>query len=423
MRGGLIRRLTIAVAALAIAGGGFLAWQAHQGFQRAEQYSRFGLWPDARQSLQWYLRLHPSDDAAHLALAEAFIKDEALPRVDAVVGAAAQLAAVPDSSRFAAMARSQEGRMELLLLNRPERAEQRFRRAIEVNSAAIDPYFMIWKLYDLTGRSHLAEAEFWKVYEASHPRERGQRLNEWYMSQFYPATANPALDQLMGIGAPAQDAARTEAQRFIRFRDAEPDGSFGHAALARWFEQEGDPKFALQVLEKGAELAPSTARDPMFLSTMINVLIATGDIDRAEKVMQSWPEPHAGYEYWLSLGQVRQEVDGDAAGAIDAYDQALVAWPGPVDWRTLNRKAACLTQLRRSDEAAALREQIKVVEELTNDKLHQSLRQALGSLEDPDKLQPVIDFYRRLKRPLEATGWEEYAAFLKTRAASDRPSQ
>lgn len=421
MRGGMVRRLLLATAVVALAAGGFLVWQAQQGFQRAEQYARFGLWPDARQSLQWYLRLHPADDAAHLALAEAFVKDEALPRVDAVVGAAAHLAAVPDSSRFAAMARSQEGRLELFLLNRPERAERRFRHAIEVNPTAIDPYFMIWKLYDLTGRSHLAESEFWKVYEASHPAERGPRLNEWYMSQFYPATANPALDQLMGLGAPTQDAARTKAQRFIRFRDAEPDGAFGYAALARWFEQQGDPKFALQVLEKGAELAPSTARDSMFLATMINVLIAMGDIDRAGKVMKSWPEPHSGYEYWLSLGQVRQEVEGDAAGAMEAYDKALVDWPGPVDWRTLNRKAACLTQLRKTEEAAALRDQIKVVEELTNDKLHQSLRQALGSLEDPDKLQPVVDFYRRLKRPKEATGWEEYVTYLRTRAASDRP--
>ncbi|HND56438.1 MAG TPA: hypothetical protein PLV92_28665, partial [Pirellulaceae bacterium] len=236
--------LAVTIVGLSVA----LLWRAHTGFARGKQLLSFELWPDARVELGRYLWLHPSDANARVMIAEALIKDDTLPADVAIGSALHHLQTVPDDSDYAAKARCQEGRIELFLLNRPARAERLFRHAIDVNSKAIDPHFMIWKLYDLTGRSHLAEAEFWRVYEISSPLERGLRLREWYMSQFYPATANPTLDRMMGVSDRDANAAKTEGQRFIRFRDSEPDGAAGYAALARWFQHEGDSQFALQVL-------------------------------------------------------------------------------------------------------------------------------------------------------------------------------
>ena len=392
-----------------------LSWRVQGGMTRAAQLAKFGLWTEARTELNRFLWLHPRDEQALLAMAEAYFNDEELPSNEATESARRYLHQVPQDSRFAAMARSMEGRMELFVLHRPERAERLFNDALQANSRAIDPHFMIWKLYDMTGRSHLAEDHFWQVYEVTPLAGRGSRLREWYMSQFFPATANPTLDQLMAVSA-ARDtnATRAEGDRFVRFRNSEPDGVIGYAALARWFQHEGDAQFAKQVLDEGIEKTVEPQRDPFFVSTQVAVAISLGDFDGLEELIEEWPEPKSGYEYWVTRGNFLQEVGGDFEGAVAAYDEALQYWPGQVDWRTLNRKATCLARLKRDSELNRLREQIKVVETLTDNKLHVSLRAALGAIEDPDTLQVVQDFYERLERPREATGWREYIAWLRT---------
>lgn len=397
-----------------LAGAAAIGW-LETAFRRADRYARSGLWPETRVELTRYLRLHPGSDAAHLSFAEACVRDEDLSRTDGIAWATAHLGQVSDASPLAAMARSQEGRLELLLRLRPFRAEQSFRRAIEVNPRAVDPYFMLWKLGDLTGRSHLYEAEFWRVYEASSPAERGGRLREWFMSQFFPATANPELDGVIGSLDAERNAARTEARRYIQFRDAEPDGPYGYAALGRWFEQEGDPKFALAMLEKGEREAPAAARDPLFLASMVNALIAVGELERAAAVVDGWSAPRDGYEYWLSVGQIRHELREDLAGALEAYGKALEFWPGPADWRTLNRQATCLNRLRRADEAARLRKRIAKIEALTSDAKLRSLRSALGVIDQPARAQELVDFYRELGRARESRAWEDHVAWLRQR--------
>jgi tetratricopeptide (TPR) repeat protein len=396
------------------AAAGTVGW-LEMAFRRADRYARSGLWPETRLELARYLRLHPRSDAAHVSFAEACVRDEELSRTEGIAWATAHLERVSDQSPLAAMARSQQGRLELLLRLRPYRAERFFRHAIAVNPRAIDPYFMLWKLGDLTGRSHLYEAEFWHVYEASTPAERGGRLREWFMSQFFPATANPELDGVIGSFDAERNAARTEARRYIQFRDAEPDGPYGYAALGRWFEQEGDPKFALAMLEKGEREAPESQRDPLFQASLVNALLAVGELERAAAVVDRWPAPRDGYEYWLSVGQIRHEHLQDLEGALAAYGRALAFWPGPADWRTLNRQAACLNRLRRAEEAARLRERIAKVEQLTSDAKLRSLRAALGSIEHPSRAAELADFYRELCRPRETRAWEDHVAWLRER--------
>ncbi|MEY4176642.1 MAG: hypothetical protein RLY70_216 [Planctomycetota bacterium] len=402
------------VIAAVLAGTAAFTW-LETAFRRADRYARSGLWPETRTELARYLWLHPRSDAAHLSFAEACVRDEALSRADGIAWATSHLQQVPDQSPLAAMARSQQGRMELLLSLRPYRAEQYFRQAIQVNPRAIDPYFMLWKLGDLTGRSHLYEAEFWKVHEASTPAERGGRLREWFMSQFFPATANPELDGVIGSFDVERNAARTEARRYIQFRDAEPDGPYGYAALGRWFEQEGDPKFALAMLEKGEKEAPASERDPLFLASLVNALIAVGELERAAAVVDRWSATRDGYEYWLSVGQVRHELRQDLEGALEAYGNALQFWPGPADWRTLNRQVACLNRLRRTDEAAKLRERIAKLEALTSDAKLRSLRTALGAIDQPTRVAELVAFYRELGRTREMRAWEDHASWLRQR--------
>jgi tetratricopeptide (TPR) repeat protein len=368
-----------------------------------------------------YRWLHPHDAEAHLLYAEALVKDENLPQDAAVADALRHLRAIPDTASLGTRGRTQEGRLELFVLHHPSRAEGLLRRALELDADAPDPHYVLWKLKDLTGRSHQAEHEFWTVYEASPIEHRAWRLREWYMSQFYPATANPLLDRLMGIVPRQTDPSQGEALRFLRFRNAEPEAPLGYAALARWFQLEGDSRFALTTLDQAKANIPDPEQDPYFTGTLTSLLIELGELERADQCFQRWPEPRSGYEYWLTEGQVLQEVRGEYAQACAAYDRALSEWPGPIDWRTRNRKANCLARLRDQAGAARERERAKVLENLMEEKLHQRLRRALGFLEDPMQVQMVVDFYRQIDRPREAAAWEEQVARVTASKSGNAP--
>lgn len=414
------RYLLLTVGTLVLIGaGGTVAW-FERGLSQARGLAKYGLWPDACRALTRYLWLHPRDPQARLLYAEALIKDERLPADKSAPQALAHLQAIPDTVPEGARARTQEGRLELFLRYHPARAERLFRRALELDPDTPEPYYLLWKLKDLTGRAHLAESEFWKVYEATVVDRRALRLREWYMSQFYPTTANPVLDRLMGfLTAKKSNPEQTEALRFIRFRNEEPESPLCYAALARWFQNEGDARYALESLDQAQTKIQDAEQDPFYLATLISILIEMGELDRADQCLQRWPEPHTGYEYWLAEGQVLQEVRSQYAEACRAYDRALGEWPGSVDWRTRNRKANCLARLRDQAGAAREREQAKVIEQLMEEKVHQRLRYALGFLNEPKRAQELVDFYQKIGRPREAAAWSEHIAWLQARTAGE----
>jgi tetratricopeptide (TPR) repeat protein len=412
-------QLVSLLVALLLAGlGGTWLW-IERSWGQAQKLAAFGLWPDAHTAAARYLWLHPHDASARLLCAEAIVKDDRLPVAQAVAEAETHLRTIPDHAPAGARARAQEAGLELFLLYHPTRAEILLRRAIELQPESPQSYYLYWKLLDLTGRSHLAAPFFWKVYEASAVELRALRLREWYMSQFYPSTANPVLDRLLGIvKTPKYDAGQAEAQRYIRFRNAEPESPLCYAALARWFQLSGDSRFALESLEQGRDKMQNEEHDAFYLATMISLLIEQGEFDRAEECFKNWPEPHTGYEYWLAQGQVLQEVRSQYAEAVHAYDLALRDWPGPADWRTRNRKANCLAQLRDQTGAAREREQAKTIENLMTEKVHRRLRFVLGFLDRPELLQELVDFYQKIAGPREATAWSEHIARVRSKAAS-----
>lgn len=393
------------------AGGG--AWYVHEGLRRASKLANFGLWADARAELDRFLWLFPQDDRAHVLYAEMLVKDESLDGPEAVEKALAHLAEVPDSAPYGPIARLQEGRITFLLLHQPTRAEEKLRHALTLDPELADAYRVLWKLYDQTGRSHMAGKIFREVHSREEWPDRVYRLREWYMSQFYPATANPTLDRLMGFVASRDvPTGSTEAYRFIRFRNQEPDRPLGYAALARWFQTEGDPQFALKTLRDGEEKMEGEERDPFYLHTLIGILIELGEYEEAGEVFDQWPEPHEGFEYWLSRAIVMQEVRSEFQDAADSYKKALGEWPGQVDWRTLNRMAICLARVGDQDGAERTRERAKAIEELMRPNIHQRIREALGFLNDQQKVREIEDFYRKLKCEFEAEGWREHLAQL-----------
>lgn len=411
----LTAALVLATAAL-----GGAAWYVHGGKERGERLIEYQLWPRARQQLHWYVRLHPADYEARLRLAEAYYRDESLKGEQAAAGAMQQLGAIPDDAPQGAQARTQQGRVELFLRHRPSRARDWFHRALALDPHLVEANFLMWKLHELIGQSESAEPYFWPVFEQTEEgMPRAERLREWYMTQFYPTTANPALEAMMGLPPDPDNPLRGEARRCLRFREAEPDRPIGHTGLARAFQQDGDKKFAKQLLDIGAKAMKEKDADPAYLATLISVTHSLGEYRQAEAAFQRWPEPHEGFEYWRSQALILHEIRGEYAKAAEAYEKALAVWPGQVSWRVINRYADCLTRLRRTKEAAAARQKATdVINEMTEEQLRE-LRNALAVLDDPHQVMTVAAFYRRIDRPREAEAWESHVRWLQLQKQSE----
>lgn len=396
--------LVVSGAALFAAG---VAVRAQYGLSAAQESAKRGDWAQARSQLRRFLGLHPSDGRALLLMAEALAKDETLPAREAVLSSISYLGQVPDTSPQAAAARLHEARLRFVILLEAGRAEALLREAVEAEPDSFEAHHLLWKLFELTGRSHLAEPTFWRVYELAREGERAVLLRDWYMSQFFPSTAAAELERQLGLSGPdGQPGGKNEAFRFKRFRDAEPDAAVGRAALARWFLLEGDPSFAMTLLDQAAEAVPGIEGDPFYLATRIATLIDLGRVEEAQECLAGWPETQrTGHEYWKWRAVLLEQVGRDFAGALQAYDRALGIWPGPGDWRTQFRKAACLGRLGNHAEAEQVRLAADQVEKLMHDEVQAELRAALGDLTSESKLRIVEDFYRRLGRDREADCW------------------
>jgi tetratricopeptide (TPR) repeat protein len=391
--------------------------RAHTGRSAAEELFEHELWPQARERLAGYLWLYPHDAPARLLLAEALAKDDALSPADAAAQAIDCLESIPDTSPHAAAARLQQGRLCFLILQRPARAEAYLRRSIALE-AGLPAELLLWTLLNMTSRPEESEAVFWRVYEQSSEEERPLRLREWYLNQFFPLSANETLDRALGILAPQETPTRmTESRRYLRFREQEPEAPLNHAAVALWCQEEGDPEFALRVLDAAAKELPQAQSDPLFLSTTIAAHIDMGHFEDAETAFRQWPEHDRGQAYWKWRAIVLDEVLHQHAEALAAYERALALWPGPADWRLHHRQAGCLARLRKPDEAAAAKQRAEQVEALMKADVHERLRASLRSLDDATPLAEIIQFYRDLGRDREADAWERHVRRLTALAA------
>ena len=412
-----------ALVAVALLLGGLAAagvW-CERGLRSARTLAKHGLWSEARGAAARYLLLHPRDAEANLLVAEALAKDESLPAAARVDEAVERLRRVPDDDPRAAAARKAEARILLFLGRDAVRAERAVRRAVAADGDDAEAAYLLWRLLDLTRRHEDAEPCFRTVLAATPAAERGKVLRDWYLSQFYPVTATMDLDGLMGFRlTPADDATRVESNRLVGFRAAHPDSSTANAAMARWFQSNGDLSFALELLDGALAARPEEARsDPFFLGTLVDVLIDLGQAERAGEVLDGWPDGDRSRGYWLARGRVEQEVRDQPAEAARSYEEALRTWPGPIDWRTMHRAAGSHARAGDTERAAALRSRAGTLEGLLDEKVHAGLRKALVGLDNPESLRQVVDFYREIERPEESGAWTE---FLETLPAVPDPT-
>lgn len=412
----IVKRFLLLSILVAATWAGFIVLRMQYGLSAAEDSVERGAWKDARVQLRRYLWLHPRDGQAHLKMAESLVKDERLPTNEAVAEAIDHLKQIPDESPLGAEARVQQARLRFLILHHPIQAERLFHHAIQLDPHSFEAHYLLWKLLDMTGRSHLAEPVFWKVYQLTPPSERAFRLREWYMSQFFPATANPTLDRMMGFADGSEPpTANIEFLRLQHFRANEPNAPIMHATLARWFYREGDPKHAMTLLREAFSL-DTAFEETYFLATLVAVSIELGDFEDAERFFARWPQPHSGYEYWRWKGMIDDEIRHDYQTAIEAYDKALGVWPGQANWEMQFRKAQCLVRLGNNQQAKQVRQAAKTIELLMESDVHERLRKALAHLEDSEQIKHLVEFYRALGRQREVECWMKQIELLRSKS-------
>ena len=79
----------------------------------------------------------------------------------------------------------------------------------------------------------------------------------------------------------------------------------------------------------------------------------------------------------------------------------------------MNRLSRCLALQGRKDESQRMRLVAERVEGLSDVKIHQQVRQALGHLDDPDQLEEVVRFYESFHRDWEVSAWREVISNLR----------
>jgi hypothetical protein len=322
-----------------------------------------------------------------------------------------RLQQIPDSSPLAAEARMREGRLGLLVLQKPEFAEARLRKSLELGPPTLDACYLLWKLCDLTERVAEAEPWFWAAYELTPEEQQPERLREWYTSQFSPQAANAELDRLLGFLEPNRfsDDAVTLA-RLAAFRSHEPESFLTAAAEAHFMIHLRDRDPAIDLLLRHWQRPEANTND-FLMSTLVDVLLETGRLDEAQVIFERWT-PSEGFQWLRTAGRMQQIVYQQDSEALELFERARPIWPGPIDWSLLHYEAQSLARLGRRSESESARARAKEIELLMELDVHRELRQALLDLRRPQNLQKIQDFYQKIGRDREANEWNRHRTRL-----------
>ncbi len=412
------RAMAACFAAIVVLWTAWTAWnrledsRARSAVAAGRQYLRERRDELAEQEFSQALQRFPQDAEIRLLWAQAVIGGRSRDVREAAELAISGLTQIPDSSSSAAEARMREGRLALLVLQQPDRAEQLLRRSLQLDPAPIDAHYLLWKLYELTDRFQQTEPFFRAVWERTPKSERGERLRDWYLSQFSPLASTAELDRRMGFLEESSNAAeRVVVARLATFQRNEPNSPTILAVNAAHLIQLRDRESALPLLERTQATDAARSSD-FFLSTWLNLLLELGRLPEAQTWFEAWNGTRSGHLYERTAGRMEQTVYRRDELALQHFDRALSVWPGPMDWSLMHFKAQSLARLGRRQEADQTRARAKQIELLMELPVHQKLRQLLLNLNDPATLREMENFYRALDRSWEADEWSRLAADL-----------
>lgn len=369
---------------------------------------------ESRYKLRHVLWLQPHHAEANILMADALVSDESLSLpgdinrdIEIVNEALGFLEKVPEDSERAAFAQVKAARLEFLLLHHPTAALKHLQRAIDIDPEFVEAYHMRMLIYSMLGRPRLGSNDFWKAYDLMSEADRPGLLRLWYMNEFFPNTTLNDLDQRMGFAAPGQPTDEQVALKRVQsFMNSEPKSALGYVATARWLQNQEDPEGAQQVLNLALTEADDVEQTVYWFTVAVDIQDLLGQLDQAVELVEKWPEPRDGFDYWRCRATVEHRAQGNLEEALVSYDKALSFWPGPIDWSVRNMKASCLRELGRGEEALKETERAAEVERLMRDDVQQEIFKALMNMNDPQGLKRLVQFYQDLEMPRERDAWQ-----------------
>ncbi len=363
-------------------------------------------WSAARAQLDWLLWLQPNDPQLRLMMAEAIARDDSLLAKSDTVRATEYLGGISDHAAEAVEARIREARLRFLLLHQPVAGERLLQRALKLNPDSIEAHSLLWPILDMTGRRDLVEPIFRRLRELRTSDAQVEILRDWFFSQIDPARFTTGLDERMGFRTSIDEPfRRSELKRLVAFRQQEPNEPTGHAALAQWFQQDGDIEQARRIVEEGRTIS-NTLNDSFFVSVLVSVLIESGELDQADRMFSVWPKPCDGHGYWNAAGQLQENLHRNYGAAAEMYSKAIAIWPGPADWKCQFRYAACLALNNEKENAEAIRTHAQDVQDLFKPDWQKRIHEAIVAPHQPQNLETILTFYRILGRDDEVKYWK-----------------
>ena len=378
-------RLWFAIASLSISVLGFAGCsdrsaEYQEFFERGNAYQAEGRDSEAIIEYRNALQADPNQAAAHEALAKSYLNTEQAEKgfwelaetvrldpenIEARLTYAAMALAARQNDLLLEQAEAiveldpdnPDGQLLLgqayLVTGQPEKAEAPLQRAIELAPEVGAGYAVLSALYAGRGEYEQAESLLREAIEVEPQIEMWNLLVEQFLIQGKEEEAEETLKAALEWSLGRVNPGELEA-------DSRSDASETYVALALFYLQRERKEEAVEVLEDGIENLPG---EILVVQALANYYRVEGDdekadelIEEAAKINESNPEP-------LLLVSAARARAGDADGAIEFAEKALLADPGSVEARL--RKAEILIDTgARSKDSERLAQGKAIVDEV-----------------------------------------------------------
>lgn len=381
-----------------------------QELQTAKDKYKAGEWGAARIAARSALQVaftQESRDKATLLLARASLSDETLNEA-ILKEAISSLEQIGPNSSVYADAIAERAKQLLFAQIQVRAAERILRDALRHSPDHLASNQLMFMIYCLTNRPDRADAVFWTGFRQTPAETKVVAFRQWFLSQFTLNGANRSFDIGTGIVPQNREPSNDDIiQRFIAFRDSEPNESAHYGAMAGWWLSRTETKTALELLQIGQERSPSVANE-VYLSSLVQALLNQGNFEQVGELLEQWPEDERSFIYLRHLG-VYQESVNQTEKAVETYKKCLDIWPGPIDANVRHRLNQCLKDLGHPEEAEVVARQTEVTRYWLENRWG-FVRNAMEHLQDERSVRDLLEFFT-------AIGKQEAVDFLNAHLA------
>jgi thioredoxin-like negative regulator of GroEL len=360
--------------------------------RQAEDAIKDGRWLSASSDLERYVQLRPTDARARLLLGRSLLALGPHRGSRAVF----HLRQIPDDDRLAPEARVREAELLVMTLHRAADAEAALRAALRIDPDSIPARQGLFRIYWWEGR-RTPEAEQWlhEVYELGNEKQQLSALGQLFWMRYAEYPKSQAFPMM---------------QRFLQ---TDPTDFGARLGLALCFLEMTRIEDGVRLLEECTRERPT---DPVPRSFLVERALDGGSWQRAQELLDDWPEPARVTRYWELRGRYLEQGVRQFADAVPCFEHALEERPD--HWSTRYRLSQCLVALGRTEDADRERELgDRVAHALLDTRVQRLLDEVLPNIESrPHGCDEIAELYDDVGLVSEGNMWRRLGKTLVDRA-------